>query len=233
MRQTVLAALAIALVVGCTTPSAEQATKPPPSAKPQLSKPAPQTPAAPGKAAGVLPDNWKARLDDPLAPANSASVAIERQSLKFASGPAGFFYKPNMRAEKDYELTATFSQLQPSVPPQPYGLFISGADLDKQIPRYTAFLIRQDGKFQIASRNGDTWVPTVDWTPADQMADPKGVKTSNTLSIRGLRGTVHFLIGDREVHQMARVRAADGLAGVRIGKGLHVQVDNLAVKKFP
>jgi hypothetical protein len=184
--------------------------------------------------AGQLPDNWKARLDDPKAPATSASVAMERQSLKFVSGVAGIFYKPDMKAEKDYDLTATFSQLKPSVPPQPYGLFVGGADLDKEVPRYTAFLIRQDGKYQIASRNGDKWVPIVDWTIAKQMADPKGVKTSNTLTIRGLRGAVHFLIGDREVRQMPRARAGgDGLAGIRIGTGLHVQVDKLAVKKFP
>ena len=184
--------------------------------------------------AGQLPDTWKARPDDPKAPPNSASVELERQSLKFVSGVAGIYYKPDLKAEKDYDLTATFSQLKPSVPPEPYGLFVAGVDLDKDVPRYTAFLIRQDGKYQIASRNGDKWVPIVDWTPAKQMADPKGVKTSNTLTIRGLRGAVHFLIGDREVHQMPRARAGgDGLAGVRVGKGLHVQVDKLAVKKFP
>ena len=66
------------------------------------------------------------------------------------------------------------------------------------------------------------------------MIEPKGVKTSNTLTIRALQGGVHFLIADREVHQMPRERAgADGNAGVRIGSGLTVQVDKLEVKKFP
>jgi hypothetical protein len=229
MRQILLAILAITFAA-CTEPTAEQSAKPQPAPKPQ-DTPKPPDPA---RAAGNLPDNWKARLDDPSAPANSAAVAMERESLKFTSGPAGFYYKPNMKAEKDYELTATFSQLKPSVPPEPYGLFIGGVDLDKEVPRYTAFLIRQDGQYQIASRNGDKWVPVVDWKPAKQMADPKGVKTSNTLTIRGLQGAVHFLIGDREVHQMPRARAGgDGIAGVRVGKGMHIQVDRLAVKKFP
>ena len=184
--------------------------------------------------AGQLPDNWKVRLDDPKAPAAGAGLAMERESLKFTGGAAGFYYKPDMKAEKDYDFTATLSQLQSVATPEPYGLFIAGADLDKAVPRYTAFLIRQDGKFQIASRNGDRWVPIVNWTVAKQMADPKGVKTSNTLTIRGLQGAVHFLIGDREVHQMPRARAGgDGLAGIRIGKGLQVQVDRLAIKKFP
>ena len=180
------------------------------------------------------PDNWKARLDAGKAPADGGGMAIERESLKFTGGAAGFYYKPDMKAEKDYEFTATFSQLTSLLRPEPYGLFIAGADLDKEVPRYTAFLIRQDGKYQIASRNGDRWVPIVDWTVAKEMADPKGVKTSNTLTIRGLQGAVHFLIADREVHQMPRARAGgDGLAGIRIGTGLQVQVDRLAIKKFP
>jgi hypothetical protein len=186
------------------------------------------------QAAGMLPVGWKARVDDPAAPPNAVSVTAEKESLKFKSGPAGIYYKPDMKAEKDYELTASFSQLEPSVPPEPYGLFIAGVDLDKEIPRYTAFQIRQDGKFRVSSHNGDRAVAIVDWKVAAQMADPKGVKTSNTLTIRALQGAVHFLIGDREVHQMPRARAGgDGLAGVRIGKKLHVQVDKLSVKKVP
>lgn len=219
MRQTLMAALAIALMlVACTMPAAEQSAKPP----------------DPAKAAGTLPDGWKARLDDPLAKANAASAVAERESLKFKSGPAGIYYKPDMKAERDYELTAAFSQLEPSVPPEPYGLFISGVDLDKEVPRYTAFLIRQDGKYRISSHNGDKAVVIVDWASAPQMADPKGVKTSNTLTIRAQQAAVHFLVGEKEVHQMPRARAGgDGIAGVRIGKDLHVQVDKLAVKKFP
>ena len=186
------------------------------------------------QAAGTLPVGWKARVDDPQAAPNAVSVAAEKESLKFKSGPAGIYYKPDMKAEKDYELTASFSQLEPSVPPEPYGLFIAGVDLEKEVPRYTSFEVRQDGKFRISSRNGDKGITIVEWKAAAPMADPKGVKTSNTLTIRAQLAAIHFLIGDREVHQMPRARAGgDGLAGVRIGKNLQVQVDKLGVKKFP
>jgi hypothetical protein len=131
-------------------------------------------------------------------------------------------------------VTATFSQLKPAVPPQPYGLFVAGADLDKDVARYTALLIRADGKYQIVSRNGAQTTTIVAWTVAKQMADPKGVKTSNMLSIRGLQGAVHFFVGEKEVHQMPRAKAgADGIAGVRVGSKLSVQVNDLSVKKFP
>jgi hypothetical protein len=202
------------------------------------SDPAAQQPAARGDAAratGALPDGWKARLDDVAAKPDAVRVAAEgKASLTFTSGPAGIYYKPDMKAEKDYTLSASFSELKTPATPQPYGLFVAGADLDKDVPRYTAFLVRSDGKYQIESRTGEKIAVVVPWTVARQMTEPKGVKTSNTLTIRALQGAVHFLIADREVHQMPRERAgADGIAGVRIGTGLHVQVDKLEVKKFP
>jgi len=186
------------------------------------------------RATGPLPDGWKARLDDALAKPDAVRVAAEKDSFTFTSGPAGIYYKPAMKAEKDYTLSASFSELKPPATPQPYGLFVAGADLDKDAPRYTAFLIRSDGRFQIVTYTAGKPAVVVDWKAAPQMIEPKGVKTSNTLTIRALQGGVHFLIADREVHQMPRERAgADGNAGVRIGSGLTVQVDKLEVKKFP
>lgn len=194
----------------------------------------PATPADAKAATGALPTDWRVRLDDPHAKPGTVSVTNEKDSITITTGPAGIFYKPAMKAERDYQLVVTFSQLKPTVPPQPYGLFVAGADLEKGVPRYTALLIRADGKYQIVSRNGERTTTIVNWTPASQMADPKGVKTSNMLSIRGLQGAVHFFVGEKEVHQMPRAKAGgDGIAGLRIGQNLNVQVNGLSVKKFP
>jgi hypothetical protein len=187
-----------------------------------------------GKSSASLPDGWKARFDDSAASGDVASVSMEKDAVTFATRTAGIYYKPDMKAEKDYTFSGTFSQLTPSQTPQPYGLFVSGADLDKDTARYTAFLLRDDGKYQIATYAGSTPTVVVDWTVAAQMRELKGVKTSNTLTIRALQDAVHFLIGDREVHQMPRAQAgADGIAGVRIGPGLNVQLAEFSVKKFP
>ena len=194
----------------------------------------PAAPTAAKAATGALPAGWRARLDDATAKPDAVSVAEEKDAITVTSGPAGIYYKPDMKAEKDYQLTATFSQLKPAVPPQPYGLFVAGGDLEKEMPRYTVLLIRGDGKYQIVSRNGTRTTTIVPWTAAAKMADPKGVKTSNMLSIRGLQGAVHFFVGEKEVHQMPRAKAGpDGLAGVRVGPNLSVQVNDLSVKKFP
>jgi hypothetical protein len=219
---TTLAAAAIA----CSSPAAEQTS---PKAAGQAS---PKQEAA--KLEANLPEGWKARLDDPAAKTDAVRVTTERDSLTFTSGPAGIYYKPDMKAEKDYTVSATFSQLKPTPQPQPYGLFIAGADLDKDTARYTTLTVRGDGKYQIAAWSGGKPSILVDWTAASPMADPKGVKTSNTLTIRAMQDAVHFLIGEKELHQMPRARAGgDGIAGVRVGPGLSVQVDKLSVKKFP
>ena len=221
------------LTVGALACSAPAPTAQQSAPQPAVS----QTPAAPqdaARATGSLPDGWKARLDDAAAKPDAVRVADEKNSLAFTTGPAGIYYKPDMKAEKDYTLSATFSQLKPSTEPQPYGLFVAGAGLDTDTPRYTALVIRSDGKYQIESRTGTQTRVIVPWKAAVQMREPKGVKTSNTLTIRALQSGVHFLIGDKEVHQMPRARAgADGIAGVRIGSGLNVQVNGLEVKKFP
>ena len=130
----------------------------------------PATPKDAKAAAGAMPAGWKARLDDANAKPDSVTVAAEQDSFTITTGPAGIFYKPEMKAEKDYQLTATFSQLKPTVPPQAYGLFVAGAELEKDVPRYTALLIRADGKYHIVSLFVARTTPIVDWTEETKIA---------------------------------------------------------------
>ena len=228
MRQTV----AVLVTLGAFACSAPEAGQKPAAQQAPAAQPAPAK-QEPAKSTGSLPDGWKVRFDAPAA-ADVVHLNTADDSLTFTTGPAGIYYKTDMKAEKDYTLSATFSQLKPTPTPQPYGLFIAGADLDKDTARYTAFLLRSDGKYQIVAWNAAAPRVVVDWTAAPQMRELKGVKTSNSITIRALQGAVHFLVGEKEVHQMPRAKAgADGIAGVRIGSDLNVQVDRLSVKKFP
>lgn len=220
MRLT-LAVLLAAGAVACSSPSADQEPK----------SVAPPKDAA--KPVSSLPDGWKARLDDATAK-ETGTVQMERDAVVFDGGPGGIYYKPGMKAEKDYTVIAAFTQSKTLPAPQPYGLFVAGADLDKDTRRYTAFLVRQDGKFRIVTRNGEQETVVVDWRSAKPMLEPKGVKPTNTLEVRAMQNAVHFLIGDQEVHQLPREKVgADGIAGVRLGPGLNIQVTKLEVKKFP
>jgi hypothetical protein len=128
-------------------------------------------------------------------------------------------------------MSAAFSQLKTSEQPQEYGLFIGGRDLDKDTRRYVYFVIRQDGKFSIRSRNGEATRAILNWRAAPSMTEPKGVKTSNTLQIRAAGTEVRFFVNDRQVHRMPRPQAGDGIAGLRIDQNLDVQVSKLDLKK--
>jgi hypothetical protein len=182
--------------------------------------------------ATALPTGWKARLDDGSAKVESNTVTEDKETLTFKTGPlAGIYYKPDMKAEKNYELSAAFSQLKPSTHAEAYGLFFGGQDLDKPTQRYTYFLIRQDGKVSIRSRTGATTKPIVDWREASPMEEPKGVKTSNTLMIRATGNALQFFINGLQVYRMPRAQAGeDGIAGLRVNHNLDLQVSKITLK---
>lgn len=225
MRLIIAATLGLA-AIACSAPSAEQ--------KPTAA----QTPAADQKPAtktAINPfDRWTVRLDDPAAKPDAVAVKTEENAVTITSGPAGIYYKEGTKAEKDYTVSATFSQLKATTKPVEYGLFVAGADLDKPTARYTALLVRGDGKYRIVTWNAGKATTVVNWTTAAPMMEPKGAKTTNTLTIRALQDGVHFLIAEKELHQMPRAKAGeDGIAGVRFGPGLSLQVTKFDAKKFP
>jgi hypothetical protein len=199
-----------------------------------LAMPPAQRPGTPGvgQPTGPLPAGWKSRLDTESMKVAPGAVKEEKNALIFSTGPAaGIYWKDGMKAEKDFVMRASFSQLKTSEHAEAYGLFIDGQDLDKATQRYIYFLIRQDGKFSIRSRNGAATRAIVDWKAAPAMMEPKGVKTSNTLQITAAGTDVSFLVNDKPVHRMTRPPASDGIAGLRINHNLDVQVSQLELKK--
>lgn len=219
MRVTMISTLLIAVTISATAAQQHQ-----------------HDPDKATKGTGKLPAGWQARLDDAAAKLEAVVVNEDKGTLTFTTGPAGIYYKPDMKGSGNYEVTGTFSQMKSSVHPEAYGLFIGGSDLDKATQRYTYFLIRQDGKYLIKSRDGATTKPIVDWTAAAPMKDASvakaGFKTSNELSIRVQGDQVSFLIGGSEVHKLPRAQVTtDGIAGVRINHNLAVQVAGFDLKK--
>jgi hypothetical protein len=183
---------------------------------------------------GQMPDGWKARFDKPDAKPETVKVVAEKDALEFQTGPAGIYYRPDMKAQGDYEVSASFSQLEPAQFPEEFGLIIAGADLDKDTEHYTCLLVRQDARFSIQKRTGTSTRAAVAWRPVPAMKEPKGVKTTNTLIVRAHGNTVRFFIGDKEVAKLTRAQVGgDGIAGLRINHNLHLQVSKFEVKKLP
>ena len=138
------------------------------------------------KGSGKLPAGWQARLDSDAAKLDTVVVTEDKGALTFTTGPAGIYYKSSMKGSGDYQVAGTFSQLKPSAHPEAYGIFIGGIDLDKPTERYTYFLVRQDGKYLIKSRDGSATKPIVDWTAAPPMNAAAIASSSNDVPAVGL-----------------------------------------------
>jgi hypothetical protein len=220
--QTRTAALGLVAILTSVTVSAQQ--------KPTAASAAADSAV---KGSGSLPRGWSGRLDAPGDKLDSVNVTAEKDALTFKTGPAGIYFKTDMKAEKDYDVSASFSQLDPAAQPEEYGIFIGGADLQKDTQKYTYFSIRQDGKYSIRKRSAATDKAVIDWRRVPSMREPKGVKTSNTLAIRAHGDNVRFFIGDKEVAKLTRAQVGgDGITGLRIDRNLHVQVSKFEVKKL-
>jgi len=184
------------------------------------------------QASGSLPAGWSIRLDSGATKPDGVSVMPMGGGLHFKTGPAGIYYRAADAKTGVYEVRAAFSQMEPSAHPEAYGIFIGGANLAAATQKYTYFLVRQDGKFMIARRDGAKVTPVMPWT--DNAAVKKtdaSVKGTNVLSIVVAADKVRFLVNNTEVSaQPAAGVDGAGIAGLRVNHNLNVHVDGFGVK---
>lgn len=184
------------------------------------------------QASGSLPAGWSIRLDSGATTPDGVSVIPMGGGIHFKTGPAGIYYRAADAKTGVYEVRAAFSQMEPSAHPEAYGIFIGGANLAAATQKYTYFLVRQDGTFMIARRDGAKVTPVMPWT--DNAAVKKtdaSVKGTNVLSIVVAADKVRFLVNNTEVSaQPAAGVDGAGIAGLRVNHNLNVHVDGFGVK---
>jgi hypothetical protein len=180
---------------------------------------------------GSLPSGWKGRVDG-TASLGGVKMTPMGGGVHFMTGPAGIYYRPGDKASGTYEARATFTQMEPAAHPEAYGLIIGGADLEGAGQKYTYFLIRQDGRYLIKRRAGETTPTITDWTDnaAIKKADSSG-KMGNTLAIDVGKDKVRFVVNGTEVTSADTSKVdADGIAGLRINHNLNVHIEGFTVK---
>jgi hypothetical protein len=182
---------------------------------------------------GVEVPGWWARLDDPKERTKGLKFVEMGSGLHATTGPTAIFWDPQDEASGQYTVKGRFTLNRMPSHPVAYGLFIGGQNLDENNQRYTYFVIREDGQFLIKKRNGAATSNVAgDWTehPAVLKPDASG-KLSNDLSIQVAKDAVTFLANGKEVakHPASAVDT-EGVAGLRIGHGLDLQIDGFAVE---
>ncbi|MEO5589760.1 MAG: hypothetical protein ABIS03_09250 [Gemmatimonadaceae bacterium] len=192
---------------------------------------------------GVKVAGWMGRVD-PRAETQGrkiteASFVSMGSGMHVTAGPAAIYWNAANSPSGNYTVKATFNQTKASTHPEGYGLIAAGRDLTTPNQSYAYFLVRQDGKYLINHRAGDSTVhKIVDWTanPAVKAVDASG-KASNTLAIRVDATNAHFMINGTEVHSMPRGTlemgstspSNAGIAGIRVNHNLDVHIDGFGV----
>lgn len=179
-------------------------------------------------AKGKFPAGWNVRPDrgtaDQLMFTQTADV------YHFTMGSAGTFYNSAWMKSGDYKFSARLTQKAAPSHPISYGLMIGGNNLAGDMQTYSYFLVRNQGEYFVANREGNARPTTVvNWTanPAIVKQGDDGRQT-NTLGIQVQDDNVIFTVNGVEMTRLPKSKVhTDGLFGFRIGHNLDVDVDQV------
>ena len=195
-------------------------------------------------AGGGVATGWHGRTDvdrrsNAAPPLTEVKFAAMGDGFHATMGPAAIFWRDQDVANGNYHIVATFTQTKAPMHPEAYGLFLGGSGLDGKNQRYTYFLVRQDGKFLVKRRIGDsTAVVTTGerggWVAngAVVKADSATGKATNELSVLVKDGTVTFSVNGKAVYT---AKASDldvaGIVGYRVNHNLDVHLSAIGIHK--
>jgi len=184
-----------------------------------------------------LPPGWSARPDDKGNLKDIKFVVME-PGYHLTLGPATILYRKEDRVDGPFHAMATFHQMKRWEHPEGYGLFFGGQNLEGPNQRYTYFLVRDDGTYNIKIRDGDkTGQFTDGWVadPAIKKADGKGAAT-NLLEIDAKIDPkrISFKVNGKEVKSMPSHMAfsgVKGIVGLRVNHNLDLHIEDFGVHK--
>jgi hypothetical protein len=108
---------------------------------------------------------------------------------------------------------------------------LGGSNLAGDTQTYSYFLVRNQGEYFIANREGNARpITVVNWTanPAIVKQGPEGRQT-NTLGVQVQGDNVIFTVNGTEMTRLPKSKIhTEGLYGFRIGHNLDVDVDQVS-----
>jgi hypothetical protein len=198
---------------------------------------------------GISAPGWMGKIDAGEAARGmkleDAKLMAMGGGLHVVTGPAVTYWNPANRAMGDYTVKATFREdkyMELNNHAHPYGIVIGGNDMgtDQMSYLYCAtygdgrFIVRGFGPaaFQVNGRRGET-------NEAINKAAAKGQPVSQEIavSVRGdkvecsVNGTVVGSYDKAAVVGAGKLKATDGLYGIRVGHNAETVVTGLAMSK--
>jgi hypothetical protein len=180
------------------------------------------------KGNGQFPAGWNVRPD--RGAADQVKFSQTGDVYHFAMGSAGTFYNSEWTKTGDRKFSARLMQKAAPSHPISYGLMFGGSNLAGDMQTYSYFLVRNQGEYFIANREGNARPTTVvNWTasPAIVKQGDDGRQT-NTLGVEVRGDNVIFTVNGTEMTRLPKSKVhIDGLYGFRIGHNLDVDVDQV------
>ena len=181
---------------------------------------------------GVHVPGWRARFDDRSAAAELLFFRRMGPGLHLTTVPAALVWKRDQIATGDYRFSAFFSS---QVTPQntgAVGLFVGGSGLEHGSPRYTAFLVRSDGKFLIERRTPGRQV-LVNWTNSSALMKPDAQGTLySRLAIQVIGDSVYFMANNKELSRLpTSTLDLSGAVGIRVEDHVDVHIEGPTVSE--
>jgi hypothetical protein len=177
---------------------------------------------------GQFPAGWNVRPD--RGTPDQIKFDITGGVYHFAMGSAGTFYRSDWTKSGNYKFSARLTQKAAPSHPISYGLMIGGSDLAGPNQTYSYFLVRNQGEYFVANREGDAKPKTVvAWTPNPAIVKQgEDGRQTNTLGIETQGDNVIFSVNGKEMTRLPKSKLhTDGLYGFRIGHNLDVDVDQI------
>lgn len=177
---------------------------------------------------GQFPAGWSARPD--RGTPDQINFTQAGTTMHFVMGPAGTFYNPGWTKTGNFKFSARVAQSKAPSHPTSYGISFGAKDMAGAMQTYSYFLVRQNGQFYIANRDGDARPTAVmPWTDhaaiTKQGADGK---QANVLGVEVQGDNVIFTVNGAEVTRQPKAKLhTDGMVGLRIGHNMDVDVDQV------
>jgi hypothetical protein len=198
---------------------------------------------------GILAPGWTGQVDAELARAgrsiDESRVEMQGGALRLTIGPSAVYWNPANAGRGNYTVKATFREpitMPADGHPHPYGLFIGGTGLDTDAPSLVYCVTYGDGRLMIRGLSkGTVFTPLPvkrEGNPAVHRAEPGGGVTQEIMwTVRNgraecaINGTVVAGYDTGELVGPGTLQSFDGVAGIRVGPDLDIEVTGFAVTR--